>query len=299
MADLVKTIGQRFSMAEAVDISKNKEGKYYVASYADNIYAPMSDEHRQQYCDASGHELFGKACAVCSSSMLVYNMFSWICEEAPLVVSLDKEEFSFVRAEFEKAHDVLRSSRFPSSMDLVLTDEKKRRKLCIESKFVEYLVQRKEDMSGSYCSRGSYHDEAFGDRWIPVVNRFLDLQKKDPKHYWGGIKQSICHLIALNRHAADDSSYSYSYRELVFDPDADDFQDEHGGYNDYRDLFEGFWKDEAANGIPTGFMSYSDIWDSIMSCCPDKGRTEYLESRYMTFSNFKNKEQVQMRYTSK
>ncbi|MCQ2152095.1 MAG: hypothetical protein MJY70_03450 [Bacteroidales bacterium] len=277
----------------------------------DNIYPDeMPENFRKMFINGSGNELKEKARAIYSSSMLAFNFFHWISSEHPF--TLDKHKFTKVY--FEVQMPTLQGST-PANMDVVLEEihqDGKRTLLFIESKFTEHFSNSYKEMvrmsDNSYSKKNTKlpyypeNDKHFNE-WKDIINHFAK-QSQERKGYYDGIKQELCHFIALSnlkndKKAREDYDRLYEnkpdiehpkitgeedflFYNILFEP-ADRFI-ECEKFSDYSNLYTKL-KDKigfAINNIEANIYSYRKVYDSIEST--NKEIKRYLYQRYMSFS---------------
>ncbi|MCR5326404.1 MAG: hypothetical protein K6E37_06615 [Bacteroidales bacterium] len=264
------------------------ESHFY--DFRQNIYGgQMPLKFQQMFMDGAGSELTAKACAVHSSSMLGYNFFHWI-EQYPLSIEwADGKNIRYDRVRFEEKMAVLVGTR-PANMDIVLSNSKGD-VLFIESKFLEYVGSQKFKLSATYKKPIKYYTR--GNEWADFISR---LDTSAPQQYWDGIKQEICHLIAITNwleQKTDVSGVWYNgigdvrFINLVFEPGQK--YAESVRYLAYKELYEELHSALAAKRmIPKDlhmqFMSYSEMWSFISDVIPPQ-LENYLNKHYMDFAN--------------
>ena len=302
MADIRTEIRKQLKKSEVL---KNalylEENEFYFSRVEDGIYQHrMLVEHALMFRKGSGSELQdsednpAKAKAIDSSSMLSYNFFNWVSEDHPLFLF----DVKYTRVYFEVRLKTLKNSNAPANIDVVLVDKENRNVLFIESKFLEYLKNEKADFSGAYKNRNNYYANDMKDNLIELVKEY----KGKSEGYYYGIKQNICHIIALcnledekareyakekNPNLADifDAGVSYKFINLIFNPCLNAAAKKK--YDNYVNLLDQFQKDISFcnkflvdNSI---FMSYSDLYQKFTkqeSPLP-KDLLDYLNKRYL------------------
>jgi len=286
----------------------------YCMSVNDNIFPKeMDDRFKKMFLNGNGNELDGKACALHSSSMLAFNFFYWIDETHPF----EMDGYKFTKAYFEVQLPTLQGST-PANMDVVL--EGKDVLLFIESKFTEHFSnansQMKKMLDSSYCKRNSrykyyYHNAQNFSNWESLIKDFATLSEGSDGYY-DGIKQEICHLIALTNlkhdekvredyekryevseetervdHPTITGNETFLFYNVLFDPE-DNYEESNCFKNYKEDLYEKLEKELednklgwVKNDITMKIKSYRDIFEKI----PDTADVKhYLEQRYMNFS---------------
>ena len=251
----------------------------------------MDDGFIEMFVQGDGNELVLKAAAVHSSSMLSYNFFHWVSKEYPLVI----DGVAYDNVMFEVKMPVLKGTR-AANMDVVLTSSSGHC-LFIESKFTEYLSSGDFKISDTYrkCP-DKYHCR--GKEWTRFIEEY-DTSKKE--QYWDGIKQEICHMIALNNWLSEKTKISsvslpedrsmIRFFHLLFKP-GESYKEELAAFEAYQARYaELHGKLKEKGLLPAGvdsknisFKTYSDIWDCFMSNTLPEGLKEYLEEHYMQFA---------------
>lgn len=277
-----------------------KNGYYEKVDF--NVFR-LENKDMEAFKKSGGQELDWKACAVYSSSMLAYNFFSWIDVHHPCLI--DGVEYN--TRYFEVRIPCLKTSR--ANMDITLLSKDKTHALFIESKFTEHFANSSSKMkkiSNAYIDSEKYYEN--GDFWKHVIKIEKDNAKQG-RAYHDGIKQEICHLIAieniargneialqafdnLNRNCHSDlveairSIRQFHFTSLVFAP-SPRYEQEYKAYQNYNSIHKSF-RDLLATSNSTlnlkiKYLTYSDLWD-IFKESMDSKRAKYLQSRYMSFS---------------
>lgn len=274
----------------------NVNSQGYLYSFLDNVYGnKMSVEHQKMFDHGSGGELHSKAEAVHSSSMLGYNFFSWIDEKHPFVW----DDVTYTKVYFEVQLRTLCCRSNPANMDIVLEGEKfgQRVLLFIESKFLEYTNHGKLELSEAYFMPKNYYNGS----WDSVAYE-LHVETHDTHHYNEGLKQSFCHLVALNALRNEKALNWFNankglqienlndveirFTNAIFCP-RKDFNAEYKKYQDYEELykwFKGFIASIAPYSVQPGWCSYSELWKLMRNQISDTNRKAFLERRYMNFA---------------
>ena len=275
------------------------DDKGYVNSYLDNVYCHhMIDEHRKMFEHGSGKELQTKAKALHSSSMLGYNFFGWIDEAHPFVWKGVK----YTKVYFETQLRTLKCRSNPANMDIVLDGIKDGRRvlLFIESKFLEYTSSEKFDLSESYMGKNYYVASPFYEKAKELMRLYSEMREQQ-KHYYGGVKQGFCHLVALgalenkkardwfNTHNGelkieDLGKVDILFANAIFCPDTTEYKSEKRKYDAYKNLYDEFIKDLPDYFIRPMWFSYSQIWSLMRNQISDTNRKAFLERRYMNFA---------------
>lgn len=275
----------------------------YFPHWEFNVYGhDMEDRFQAMFNAGSGGELDGKACAVHSSSMLSYNFLHWISSETPLLLDLEGEPIEFTEVRFEIQMKTLPKSRYPANMDVLLISRDGRIWLMLESKFTEYLDGAKFDLSSTYSEKAGSYYSGQGGVWLEFLDRFKEYGKQSDRYY-GGIKQNVCHLIAIRnlvegnpeaiKYLNDVNKLDFSpettqivFRNLVFCPDSERFKNECERFEDYKSLWKEFatqLQHSRLKMLNVGFMTYSDLWQSLAKQIPEDLRM-FLYRRYMQFT---------------
>lgn len=270
--------------------------KGYLKCFLDNVYEQkMEPEHQKMFIHGSGSELRSKARAVHSSSMLGYNFFSWINEEHPFVW----DDVTYTKVYFEVRLRTIKRSPAPANMDIVLEGEKfgQRVLLFIESKFLEYMNQGKLKLSEAYLMPQNYYMGSWND-----VAYKLRVETRDTNHYNEGLKQSFCHLVALNALKNEKALAWFNannvlqienlddveirFTNAIFCP-RNDFEAEYQKYQDYEELYKWFKKFIARNApysVQPGWNNYYELWRLMRDQISDINRKAFLERRYINFA---------------
>lgn len=277
--------------------------KGYYSCVCENAYKCLAEDvHAFENGDGNEWRCRGKACAVHSSSMLAYNFFSWIGTNNTLHI----DDVEYNERFFEVRIPCLTTSR--ANMDVTLLSRDKKRVLFIESKFTEHFSKASSKMKGlsdAYSDSRKYYEQ--GDIW-PKLIEVEKVEAKKGDAYYDGIKQEICHLIAIeniarrNKRALDvfgrlnqkshaslvyaiPSITQFDFMSLVFAPNSE--YREHKDYLRYKKVHEAFrtqltQRDFTPN-VRVKYMTYSDLWTEIKKSIDDK-RRQYLFNRYMTLA---------------
>lgn len=309
MADIRTKIRDQLKNSEVLkNASYLKENKFYFNRVEEGIYQhSILVKHAMMFKKGSGSELDdsgetpAKAKAIDSSSMLSYNFFHWISEECPLSLF----DVEYTRVYFEVRLKTLKSSNAPANIDVVLVDKENKNALFIESKFLEYLKNEKADFSDKYKSQNNYFVAKRCKNLIELVEKYNGNSEK----YYGGIKQNICHIIALSNLEDEKAreyarvknpglenifkaNVSYKFINLIYDPGLVTAKEK---YDNYVDLLKEFGKIDICkkflvsdNGI---FMPYSDLYQKFteQKTSLPQNLLYYLYERYIVFSSINKK----------
>ena len=289
MADLKTALRSAFEKGTV-----NPNG--YLYSFLDNVYGnKMSVEHQQMFDHGSGGELHSKAEAVHSSSMLGYNFFSWIDDNNQFVW----DDVAYKKVYFEVQLRTLCCRSKPANIDVVLEGDRDGQKvlLFIESKFLEYTNHGKLKLPDAYSTNENYYVGS----WNSVAYE-LRVETRETNQYNEGLKQSFCHLVALDSLRNERALNWFNtnnvlqiknldgveirFTNAIFCP-RKDFKSAFGKYQDYEELykwFRGFIASVAPYSVQPGWNSYSQIWSHMKNQISDEGRRAFLERRYMDFA---------------
>lgn len=303
MADIRTEIRKQLKNSEVLkNASYLEENKFYFNRVEEGIYQHrMLVEHALMFKKGSGSELQdsgntpAKAKAIDSSSMLSYNFFNWISGKQPL----DLFGVKYTRVYFEVRLKTLKSSNAPANIDVVLVDKENSNVLFVESKFLEYLKNEKADFSSAYENRNNYYDaNDKKDNLIRLVNEY----KVKSEGYYYGIKQNICHIIALSnlkdkeaqKYAKEknpclkdifEKDVNYKFINLIFDPCHEEANKK---YHDYLKLLELLWNYKEMDSCKKDFitedhiyMSYSDLYQEFKKQKLPNNLLDYLNKRYI------------------
>lgn len=194
----------------------NDKYEYYFLDYNDNLYQPMSCEHKKMFEGASGNELNdkfypAKAKAIDSSSMISYNFFRFIDGDHSVIIN----EIRYNKCLFEVKLPTLTTSGAPANIDVVLLSEDRKTVLFIESKFLEYLDNKLIRLPKSYKrERSFYQDNKDKNALCELCNHY----EAKNGHYNYGIKQNTCHLVGISN-----ISNSCKAKEMFLDINAEHF----------------------------------------------------------------------------
>lgn len=303
MVDIRTEIRKQLKKSEVLkNASYLEENEFYFNRVEEGIYQhSMLVEHALMFKKGSGSELEdsgntpAKAKAIDSSSMLSYNFFNWVSEKHPLCLF----NVEYTRVYFEVRLKTLRKSNAPANIDVVLVDKNSENVLFIESKFLEYLKNTEADFSSSYMELSNYFTDNKSKE--DLKKRLVEKYNGMSGGYYDGIKQNICHIIALcnledekaREYAKEKNSglkdifrdrVNYKFINLIFAPCLDNANEK---YNNYVKLLKEFRNDISFckkilvdNKI---FMSYFDLYEKFKeqnSSLP-KDLLDYLNKRYI------------------
>lgn len=281
----------------------------YFPHWEYNVYGNFMEERfKRMFTNGSGSELDFKGAAIHSSSMFSYNFFHWINSDTTTSVELpdyDKPiKLSYVG--FEARLKTLPSSNAPANIDVVLLSEDEEDLLLIESKLLEYNAHSAFDISNSYANCEKYYVR--GEDWSEFI-KSCRQKYVERGHYYEGLKQNICHLIAIQNLATKEEKavkakdwfrehngelkkidlskiQRYHFINAVFDPNSK-FEYERECFKDYKNLQEGFREELMNNNLipenlTVSFMEYSHFWKQFKANMPEDIEA-FLNRRYMQF----------------
>lgn len=299
------------ALAEQGEIAPGYPDGYF-PHWEHNVYGgAMPERFLRMFLAGSGSELLCKACAKHSSSMLAYNFFHWVSEKASLTLFGTK----FVDVAFEVQLPCLATRSAKANLDIALCGESGDFVLFLESKFTEFLPSDKRKFNPfrirrEYKNPNSYFPVGAGvcngQQWKEVIERY-EVEGRDNKHFHEGIKQGICHLIAIDRLRNDSATVThlnesktftiplkegckFAFATVIFEPSIR-FVEDHKAFDDYAKLFATFvanvktWNtffSDPKSERP-GILTYGDIWTQSEGSMPRELRT-WLDGRYMQFS---------------
>lgn len=307
MIDLRTQIRKQLQESKSLKgVSFDNRNEFYFKNVEDGIFQHhMSVNHALMFGKGSGGELqdknnsLAKAKAIDSSSMLSYNFFHWISDESPLVLLGNR----YTQVFFEVRLKTLKCSNAPANIDVVLIDNEFKHALFVESKFLEYLKTEKADFSESYSNEFNYFsDNQNIGELIGLVNHYKVLSGQ----FFGGIKQNICHLIALSN-LKDKSAIKYAreknpelaqifnanvehkFINLIYKPCLEAPKKKYDDYISLLEEFRGKLSNDLKGLLPDKriSMSYSDLYNEFEMTNSDKlpqGLLNYLQDRYFSHS---------------
>ncbi len=270
----------------------------YFDSYKLNIYGEqMNDTLRDDFEEGNGNELYGKACAVHSSSMLCYNMLHWVNKDNTL--EIDGIKYTSVR--FEVKLNTLKGSPAPANLDALLIGKKNGRTqlLFIESKFLEYTYNDKFKLSNRYDDINRWYVPETEAKELKDALK-LARQQAHKVYYGYGIKQTITHLFGIiglkDSFNFKDFKEKYGLSEncikevdchllnILFKPNTK-YSDEIKRYVDYNRNYNTIFNNSDANttyidGISLSTMTYGEIFKNMANI----DLKEYLYNRYMKYA---------------
>ena len=299
------------SASRFINKTSLKNYHFKADDYTQNVFGhEMSENHVAMFDSGSGKELKTKATAVYSSSMLAYNFFHWISPK----VTFKYGETIYDKVVFEVKIPTISKSPAPANMDVVLVSKDKSKWLLIESKFTEYVHRSAREMLNLslgylYQDRYFFNVKSQNADIVRLVKDWYDKASQDSKDvkkkkYYDGIKQLLCHIIAMKNlmdpsaHSAIEKKFlsqnqfltreefhelkTIEFITLIFDP-LSNFE-EHNAYVEYKSLCEDFGV--TAKNIFSSFdvVTYSQMWNRMEDQIDDCKLREYLRDRYMQFA---------------
>ena len=282
-------------LKEKLKIGRSCNSKGYFDSYKDNIFGnEMNNEYQEMFDNGSGGELHSKAEAVHSSSMLSYNMLHWIDKDNPFVFNGVK----YTKVYFEVQMRTLRGRSNPANMDIVLEGETndKRYLLFIASKFLEYLENSKFELSESYKKQENWYNSKID--WVKIIKEAEGLCNQNG--YNGGIKQAITHLFGIHglgdqnalewfnkkgKLKIDDyNNVNIAFANFIFEPDENEFVEEHNAYVKYKKLYGSFVSNLPQTIKTPQWYSYTEVWNILKGQVKNNELISFIEDRYMKFA---------------
>ena len=320
LEELAKSLPNRDAVRKAEE--NGSFGSNYLQTWGDNVWGgTMSSNFQRMYNEGDGRELLCKACAIHSSSMLAYNFFHWINNKA--IFRFQEIEFDRVafevkipclkkfgtakkKADEETGHDFVYAN-----MDVMLVGKRDGQPhvFFLESKFTEHFSSASSAMrklNSAYYDKDKVRYIVTKYDMPAVAEKFRDEAGANDKRkaYYDGIKQSICHLIALTNLVDDenireafvrkyeiDGASTFHFANLLYKP-AERFKKEFSYYNKYCELYKEFRVSIAGKypeklQVADSPLSYVKVWsemkDQVDKFCPSL--REYLEARYMNVAS--------------
>jgi hypothetical protein len=210
-------------------------------------------------------------------------------------------------------------------MDVMLVSKDGKRIAFIESKFTEHLSRAASELYGqrfasAYANKDRYYKECCAEKWGAVVNNWKGYAQNGKvcneamRGYYNGIKQDICHLIAIGNlesspaareafatknkktfGAFDISGIDFDFINLVYEPNKGKYSKEYERCVEFKELCQKFFDDvkKTIKTVPK-FCTYSELWNdkdnssmmsSVESVSSDETLKKFLERRYMQFSS--------------
>ena len=313
------------------EMRKLQWDKLHFSDYHANLFLDLSKIAEKAFNAGNGQEFKSrkdgtpsKASALHSSSMLACNFFDWINSSNAAGYEICVGGYKYSKAYFEvKIPTLAKPKPTYANMDVMLVSNDGRRIAFIESKFTEHLSCAASELYGrfatAYTNIGRYYKECCAEEWKTVVEKWKNYAQKrtiggkEVNGYYNGIKQDICHLIAignlqLSQEALEDfvkintrtfdafdidiTGAKLDFINLVYDPNKN-FKREHEKCESFKILCEELFSDvPEAIRIKPRFYTYSKLWDDNSSVlrnvkCTFATETlkDFLERRYMRFSS--------------
>jgi hypothetical protein len=260
--------------------------KGYFNSYKDNIFdGEMDKEFQDMFDSGSGGELHSKAEAIHSSSMLSYNIFH-IIKKNPITF----RGVTYNDVLFEVKLQTIKGSPAPANMDVVLIGKKegKTHVMFIESKFLEYVDNKKSELSESYANENKWLVKNVD--WLNIINA-----QPSTKGYHEGIKQAITHLFGIHNllinpvkvpalKLVNIEKTSFEFVNMIYEPN--ESYEESNSYDNYKTFYSEFVnkiKDVKGLQIIPKWISYSEWWKDTENQYP-KNLRSYINERYMQYA---------------
>lgn len=307
------------------------ETAYYVRDIRDNTFLEIPQAVKKMFDNGNGGEFVSKgnelpkSAAIHSSSMLAFNFFGWINKENPFEydgVRYDKavfeEQLRVLKYGTKNIAAPLKKSQSKANMDVVLAGKSietgRTSLLFIESKFTEHLTNNHSDMTDmvlSYSVPECYF--SMGTEWSRLVNSWKSrAQDKKAVGYFSGIKQDICHLIAISNLMNGDTrewfntvgsskksgswlksnfgleikgDEEFRFRNIVFSPGSM-YADDNNYVTAYENLYDQFEKEVSPLIPPTlgiGLITYAELWEEMKNSIRNEALKNYLEQRYIRY----------------
>ena len=281
---------------------KNDElNNHHFNDYTQNVFGnKMCEKHFAMFDSGSGKELYTKARAVHSSSMLAYNFFHWISSEN----TFRYENVVYNDVFFEVKIPTISKSPAPANIDVVLVSEDKSTWLMFESKFTEHFhpsSYRMMNLSNGYFDLDRYLFESRVDakRIVQLVWEWYEKAKKDDKKYYDGVKQLLCHLIAIlnltnpssrneiwgkvqkKNPGLEELPQKVLFRTILFSPNS--IYNEHIASEAYKNLCKEFYASvkNAYPDLDVAVITYSEMWREMARQIQDRCLIAYLTDRYL------------------
>lgn len=283
----------------------NDKYEYYFVDYNDNLYKPMSCEHKKMFEGASGNELKdklypAKAKAIDSSSMLSYNFFRFIDDEHSVIIN----KIRFNKCLFEVKLPTLSTSKASANIDVVLLSEDRKTVLFIESKFLEYLDNKSTRLPKSYKSESSFYQDNEEKKALCELCNHYEIKNG---HYNDGIKQNTCHLVGISNisnsskakekfldineeqfdrkdlEVLTDEARTYLLMDVLFVPQNNTAVSLFDKYLNDLEVFYETMPDELKKYIKMPFvMTYRQLYDLLPDSLDEK-LMSWLENRYIQY----------------
>lgn len=320
-------------------LTKDEKGKLvdelHFSNYRDNLFQDLSEIARKAFNAGSGHELKSredsspaKASALHSSSMLACNFFDWINSSNSAEYEICVGDHKYSKAYFEvKIPTLAKPKPTYANIDVMLVSTDGKRIAFIESKFTEHLSRAAAELCGqrfasAYAEKiDRYYDGCCAEEWMTVIKNWKEyawngmVGNETMKGYYNGIKQDICHLIAIGNLESSPAARAdfikknkktfgafdisgiedFDFINLVYEPNKDNDFEEHELCGQFEKLCLKFFED-VPKTIKTArkFCTYSELWKNKnnSSMLSNVSRTysketlkDFLERRYMRFSS--------------
>ena len=188
-------------------------------------------------------------------------------------------------------------SNKPANIDVALVSKDEKKVLFIESKFLEFLELRSDELSDSYKDIKNFYNDN------EEIKSLLEMSEKftsEKNRYNYGIKQNICHLIGISNLNKSETAKewfekkykdsptvkilnadSYRFMNIIFSPSNEKAKEMCQAYIDHLSSFQESLPDNMKQYIGETFiMTYRKLYDIIPV---EKDVKEELFKRYIDF----------------
>lgn len=303
--------------------------KLHFSDYHANLFFDLSEIAEKAFNAGNGQEFKSrkdgspsKASALHSSSMLACNFFDWINSSNAAGYEICVGGHKYSKAYFEvKIPTLAKPKPTYANMDVMLVSNDGRRIAFIESKFTEHFSCAASELYGNftaaYADINRYYSGCCAKEWKAVIEKWKGyahskmIGREEVRGYYNGIKQDICHLIAIgNLKLSSEArekfitinkktfgsfdidiigSEELDFVNLVYEPR---FKKEREKCECFRRLCSKLFSDVPKEiRVKTQFDTYSKLWDENSSMMSNVRRSssaetlkDFLERRYMRFS---------------
>ena len=330
MKKLINSLTEQLTEGEK---KKLRCDKLHFNDYRANLYFGLSTIAKMAFNAGNGHEfksrregLPSKASALHSSSMLACNFFDWIniCNSAGYEICVEGHKYN--KAYFEvKIPTLAKPKPTYANMDVMLVSSDSRKIAFIESKFTEHLSCAASELCGRFVTAyediNRYYDGCCAEQWRAIVEKWKKYAKtrmidgKEIKGYYNGIKQDICHLIAIGNlqlsHEARKKFVDinrktfgtfditdikdFDFINLVYEPNTEHFKKEREYCKSFEILCRKLFSDVPKEiRIRKKFYTYSMLWNDNFSMLGNVRNTSSAE----TLENFLSRRYMNMKFSS-
>lgn len=201
--------------AKGACIAIDKDG--YTTNLADNLYATLSDDSRNEFKNGDGGELGrpgqrGKMQALHSSSALACNVFEyWRCRDSSILASALGLHLQIKSISFEQKFPTGLPGNSPNlDVVLILTDDSL---VAVESKFLEPYSAHTSGFKPKYFEPGR---EIWTQANYPNCQKLAtQLNSGEVKLRWLNAEQLLKHILGLTRSKAPMWSLIYLWYETA------------------------------------------------------------------------------------